>query len=107
MPIGKTHNSDCVFKKREGSKIICTFPKKTKICYTCSCYVKNDGDLDQKIKFISLVLARKTANLAITISFLSLLVSISTLGLKIYETNEPKNNPTLLQSSFKDSLQLQ
>ena len=86
MPIGKNYRRDCVFKKFQGDKSCCNFPKTIKMCYTCGCYLKNDGNLDSNAKYITMVLGRRTAKMALFISGISLLISVLTLLLKLWET---------------------
>lgn len=90
MPIGKNYRKDCVFKKFDGDISTCSYPKTVKMCYTCGCYLKNDGNLDTTSKYFSLVLGRRTAKLALFISGISLLISAITLLLKLLEIKNSK-----------------
>ncbi len=85
MFIGKKHNIDCVFKRTDGEKVKCTFPKTIKMCYGCSCYLKNDGDIDKTTKYISLVVSKNNSRMALAISFVALLLSFITLLFKFIE----------------------
>jgi hypothetical protein len=88
---GKSIRTDCVFKKNiENDCIKCTYPKSFKNCYLCTTYLQNDGELDDKLKYIEHVNKIKSNNTALFFSISAFLIAIINLLIKLFETIKPK-----------------
>lgn len=73
--VSKTKKIDCVFKEFENGNYNCIFPKRLKICSTCSYYIKNNNTLSDKFKYYDFALRRNTTSISLKISLVSLLLS--------------------------------
>lgn len=84
--VSKKYRNDCKFKSFDNDQTAtCRFPKAIRICRTCSCYFKTDSQALYKddVQFISFVLAKKTANRALLLSSISLIISMLMLLLQL------------------------
>jgi hypothetical protein len=75
----------CYFKRTVNGVKKCSHPKLFSICFLCSQYLKNEGDLDEKIKFLNFVSQRNHNRFVLLISSLSLLLSIITILITIFK----------------------
>ena len=81
---GKKIKKDCVFKKNEPNGCIgCAYPKFYKNCYLCSTYISNDGEIDDKLKYVEFVSKRAMNFWSLIFSFMAFLISSLTLILKV------------------------
>ena len=69
--------NNCVFK--DNASGICTFPKLIRHCAFCISYLKNDGNIEQNLKYINFVLYKKMTSTSLFISCCSLLISFCSL----------------------------
>lgn len=84
--VSKKYRNDCKFKSFDNDQTAtCRFPKAIRICRTCSCYFKTDSQALYKddVQFISFVLAKNTANRALLLSSISLIISMLMLLLQL------------------------
>ncbi len=81
--------TDCFFKESTSKK--CNFPKFVKICSLCGSYLKNDGNLESKMKYINYVTQRKYNHFILFISMLALFTSIANLFFLIIKFYLTKN----------------
>lgn len=70
----------CYFK--QSGK--CTYPKLIRFCPFCTNYLENNGDLSEKVKFLTYVTQRNYYNFVAAISLIALILSVISIVIDLY-----------------------
>jgi len=73
--------SDCVFL--DTAACTCTFRRKLWGCLFCGNYLRNDGNLADKLPYLTFVATRRISGATLTVGILALLVSLASMIVSI------------------------